>query len=151
MGNSVGDRVIECMELPIHSELTITHIKAVEVNAEVVPQIIVAGSREYNNYHQFCLTMEILTAGLSDFVVISGKASRGADAMAIMWCREKGIMCREFPADWDLGKSAGYIRNDAMAQAGTHLVAFWDLKSKGTKHMINIAQRYKLISTVIIV
>ena len=32
------------------------------------------------------------------------------------------------------GKSAGYIRNEQMAQNADALVAFWDGKSKGTKN-----------------
>ena len=44
--------------------------------------------------------------------------------------------------DWDkYGKSAGYIRNTEMAEAGDILVAFWDGKSKGTEHMINIMKK----------
>jgi hypothetical protein len=40
-----------------------------------------------------------------------------------------------------LGKSAGYIRNDEMAQYADMLIAFWDGTSKGTKHMIDLANK----------
>ena len=47
------------------------------------------------------------------------------------------------------GKKAGYIRNKQMAEyAHTHgngvLFAFWDGKSKGTKLMIELANKYEL-------
>lgn len=45
-------------------------------------------------------------------------------------------------ANWEKhGKSAGYKRNQEMANVSTHLIAFWDGKSRGTKHMIDIAKR----------
>ena len=36
------------------------------------------------------------------------------------------------------GKKAGYLRNVDMAEYADALVAFWDGKSKGTGHMIDI-------------
>lgn len=45
-------------------------------------------------------------------------------------------------------KSAGYIRNKAMAEYAAQetgiLFAFWDGQSKGTKHMIDLAYQYGL-------
>lgn len=81
--------------------------------------------------------------------VICGMA-QGADMMGYKWAKEKGIEIAEFPADWNgLGKSAGYARNEQMAQNAEALVAFWDGKSKGTKHMIDLAYSYGLEVTVI--
>lgn len=54
-------------------------------------------------------------------------------------------------ANWDLyGKSAGYRRNEDMAKYAKEdtnigvLIAFWDRVSKGTKHMIDLANKYRL-------
>lgn len=45
-------------------------------------------------------------------------------------------------ADWDIyGKSAGYIRNAEMAKYADACVVFWDGKSRGTKHMIDLAKK----------
>ena len=38
----------------------------------------------------------------------------------------------------------GYIRNEEMAKNADALVAFWDGESHGTKHMIELANRYGL-------
>ena len=49
-----------------------------------------------------------------------------------------------------LARSAGYVRNAEMAKYAVEddnigvLVAFWDDVSKGTKHMIDLANRYGL-------
>jgi hypothetical protein len=55
-----------------------------------------------------------------------------------------------FPANWDRhGKAAGGIRNTAMANYGTHLIAFWDGESPGTRDMIAKAKRAGLKVLVI--
>jgi hypothetical protein len=52
------------------------------------------------------------------------------------------IPCFRFPADWDrYGKAAGYIRNETMAANAEALIALWDGRSPGTKHMIDIARK----------
>ncbi len=38
-----------------------------------------------------------------------------------------------------------------MAKYADALIAFWDGKSKGTKHMIDLAKRYELKVRVVIV
>jgi hypothetical protein len=54
------------------------------------------------------------------------------------------------PAQWDTyGRSAGYRRNEAMADAADSLIAFWDGRSKGTKHMIELARHLNLEVTVV--
>ena len=55
-----------------------------------------------------------------------------------------GQSLTRFPADWNKGKSAGYIRNEKMANYADALIAFWNGMSRGTEHMINLAKQYKL-------
>jgi hypothetical protein len=44
-------------------------------------------------------------------------------------------------AEWNkFGKSAGYRRNVTIVEHSDIIVAFWDGKSKGTQHTINIAK-----------
>ena len=55
-----------------------------------------------------------------------------------------------FPANWNkFGKSAGFRRNEQMAEVADALIAFWDGKSHGTKHMIEIMENKKLLVKVI--
>ena len=54
------------------------------------------------------------------------------------------------PADWNrLGRAAGPIRNEEMAEVSDALIAFWDGKSRGTKSMIEIARRKGLQVAVV--
>lgn len=76
----------------------------------------------------------------TEISLISGMAP-GADRLAWEIAQEEGIECLQMPAEWDVhGKSAGYVRNMAMANIADGLMAFWDGKSPGTQHMIRTMQ-----------
>lgn len=110
-------------------------------------KVIIAGSRDFNDYELLRQVMNSLgfcDLGAYQCEVISGTA-RGADRLGEQWAREYGFSVIRMPADWEShGKAAGYIRNEEMAKIGTHLVAFWDGQSRGTRNMIHIAQREEL-------
>jgi len=101
-------------------------------------KIIVAGGRDFNNY-------ELLKSSLDniineEYVTIVSGCALGADRFGIIYAKQKGYGIDLYPADWDkYGKSAGYVRNALMADNADTCICFWDGKSKGTKHMIDIA------------
>ena len=68
--------------------------------------------------------------------------------MGERYAKEKGCLLKIFPVlpdEWDkYGKSAGYRRNVQMAEYADSCVVFWDGKSRGTKHMIDIAEKRNL-------
>lgn len=103
---------------------------------------IIAGSRSCTDEQE--LTTALADCGWQVSEVVSGAAS-GADALGEAWARQSGIPCKQFPADWSkFGKSAGPRRNVEMANYADALIALWDGSSKGTKHMIDTAQRERL-------
>ena len=103
---------------------------------------IIAGSRKGTTKDH--LYSAIKNCGWLPTTVISGTA-QGADKLGEFWATEFSIPCERFPADWNLyGKAAGYKRNEQMAEAAEALIALWDGKSPGTKHMIDIAKRKNL-------
>jgi len=70
--------------------------------------------------------------------VVSGRAP-GVDRAGEDYALYLGIPVKLYPANWSKhGKSAGYKRNEKMAEYADALIAIWDGKSKGTQHMINI-------------
>ena len=74
-------------------------------------------------------------------VVVSGGAL-GVDTAAEKRATLRGLYTDIFFADWDQhGKKAGYLRNWEMIKTVDAVVAFWDGKSKGTKHSIDIAKK----------
>jgi hypothetical protein len=112
-------------------------------------KVIVAGSRDFNDYELLKSTLDKLLVNQIDIIIVSGTA-RGADKLGERYAADKGYSISSHPADWDkYGKSAGYIRNEEMAKEADGLVAFWDGKSRGTKHMIDLAHKYNLKVKVI--
>lgn len=117
-------------------------------------RVIIAGSRDFDDFPKLmnsCIDIlhEISAQNddLDKIRIVSGTA-RGADLLGEQYAKISGYELSRFPADWDgLGKRAGYVRNAEMAKyamaEGNYgvLIAFWDGKSKGTKHMINLAEK----------
>lgn len=117
-------------------------------------RVIIAGSRDFDDFTRL---MNNCNDILSDIVnknndlekirIVSGTA-RGADQLGEQYAINMRHELSKFYPDWDrLGKRAGYVRNAEMAEYakadGNHgvLIAFWDGKSKGTKHMIDLAEK----------
>lgn len=123
-------------------------------------RIIIAGSRSFDNYDKLCkevdefISMQMFFAGLGAYKskeveIVSGGA-RGADKLGERYAKGHNLRLKIFPADWDkYGKRAGYIRNTEMAEYANCLIAFWDGKSKGTAHMIDLAPKYDLMTAII--
>ena len=111
--------------------------------------IIIAGSRTFDDYQRLARAMDHLTQNLDGVEVVSGCA-RGADQLGERWAKERGHSVKRFPADWTrYGKRAGFVRNAEMAGYATHAVLFWDGRSKGTGHMLELAKKYNLKVRVI--
>ncbi len=59
------------------------------------------------------------------------------------FAKEHGYGIELFPAEWNkYGKAAGIVRNQKIAEAADIIICFWDEKSRGTKEMINAAQKH---------
>ena len=123
-------------------------------------KLVVAGGRDFSDYSLLSAAItQLANKKLTDrdVSIISGLA-RGADYMAAHFARENGVALYEFPADWQdfetpgavikydhkgraYNATAGFARNSRMADNGDGLLAFWDGKSHGTRHMIETMQK----------
>jgi hypothetical protein len=116
-----------------------------------VIKLIVAGCRDLFVY-------PVVQAGISRWLsefgtpdcILTGTKLRpddlphplGADRLIQLWAREHGITVHVRHALWaNYGSAAGPIRNRELARDGTHLLAFWDGQSAGTRNMIAHADR----------
>lgn len=109
-------------------------------------KVIVAGGRDFTDYEFMreslgnLLWMEDF-CGDSEIKIISGMAD-GVDTLAIRFADEFELTRILFPANWKQHhRMAGFLRNEDMMEVATHLVAFWDGKSKGTQHIIELAKK----------
>ena len=99
-------------------------------------KVIVAGSRTITDYRAVEVIIDRSRFMITEFV--SGAAPRGVDALGERYAVAHGFIPRLFPADWDnLGKGAGFIRNQQMEEYSDALIAIWDGVSKGTMDMVN--------------
>jgi len=103
---------------------------------------IIAGSRGIVDY---TLVEEAIKE--SNFCiqeVVSGTA-KGVDKLGEEYAIKHCIPLSRFPillSDWNKhGRFVGYARNSQMADYADSLIALWDGKSKGTKHMIDDAKK----------
>lgn len=108
---------------------------------------IIAGSRTITWWSVVWLAIESCPWKHEITSVVSGRAE-GVDMLGEQWADYYGLPIDPHPVtkeEWRrYGKSAGYRRNERMAQNADALIAIYDGTSKGTKHMIDIAERYGL-------
>ena len=113
--------------------------------AQAPYRVIIAGCRTYENFEQLSAHCDSLLLDRHPDVVIVCGMARGADLLGKRFAERKGYGLHPFPADWTTwGRSAGPKRNIQMAKNADALIAFWDYKSRGTKHMIDTARNHNL-------
>lgn len=113
---------------------------------EAKVRLVIAGCRDFEDETKFNSVMDGLYLTLSkeyqypSIHIIEG-ACRGTDTLARKWAIKHETPFTEVPADFNrYNKFAGPLRNKIMIDLGTHLLAFWDGKSRGTKNIIAYAQ-----------
>jgi hypothetical protein len=107
---------------------------------------IIAGSREGFTYDDIHTKMEqVLLGDRFPVTCVFCGGARGVDTFGADYAKVMGIPVEYHIASWEIyGKRAGFMRNEFMAANADALIAFWDGKSKGTKHMIDTAMKYGL-------
>jgi hypothetical protein len=112
-------------------------------------KLAIIGSRGFNDYNYMLKTIhDWMVAGegsyfwLSRITEIVSGGARGADSLAELYADDHGISKKIFPAEWEKhSKSAGFKRNQLIIDHADMVLAFWDGKSKGTEHSINLAYK----------
>ena len=98
-------------------------------------KVIVAGSRTITSYKEVCKAIEESKFPIDK--IVSGNAE-GVDQYGENYAIINYIDLVIFPANWKLHKNkAGILRNIEMGNYADALIAVWDGKSRGTKHMID--------------
>ena len=100
------------------------------------PKVAVVGSREYPKQavvERFVYLMP------KHWTLVSGGA-RGVDKWAETTAKHWNRPTKIYNAQWNkYGPKAGFIRNNDIVRGCDIVVAFWDGKSKGTRHTIQLA------------
>lgn len=104
-------------------------------------KVIIAGSRTCTDYS--FLESAIKESGFEITAVYCGGA-KGADDLGLAWAEANKIICVFCnPEWWKYGNYAGNLRNIDMGKQADALIALWDGKSTGTKHMITTMKIYE--------
>ena len=97
----------------------------------------VIGSRTFADYG---LLSSVLNKHFISQIVSGG--ARGADSLAARYALEKNILLLEFIPNYPkYGKSAPFVRNKQIVQSADITVAFWDMKSNGTRHALEYSTK----------
>jgi len=110
------------------------------------PRIAIVGSRDFPS--QWAVESFVYQLPRS-WTIVSGGA-RGVDK----WAAQTALHHRRdlvvYEADWPKhGKAAGFIRNNEIVRNADIVVAFWDGKSKGTKHSIQLCKYLKVPCVIV--
>lgn len=108
-------------------------------------RILITGSRDWTNIDTItALLMQVwIQLGQpTDAVLVSGSCRTGADAIAEeIWDRQ-GFPIESHPADWSIGKQAGFVRNAEMVSLGADVcLAFIKNSSKGATMTADLADK----------
>ena len=108
-------------------------------------KISIVGSRSFNDFD--LLEKFILSKiNLNNIKEIISGGAKGADTLASQFAKKHNLKLTEFLPEWKkYGKAAGIIRNKEIIQNSNVVFAFWDGKSKGTAHSIDISKKQNKI------
>jgi len=120
------------------SMLNVTVESSRFVDVSDIKRIVIAGSRTCRSTG--VLKKALRVCGWKPSVILCGEAL-GADQLGKRYAVSKGLHVESFPADWkSKGKGAGMIRNLEMLKRADGLIALWDGRSPGTRHIIHSAK-----------
>jgi len=119
---------------------------------EIEPvKLAIVGSRAHNpvpirqitedNIEEFNLFSYIIDKFIEknpEIEIVSGGAN-GTDYFAEEYAKRNNIKIKIFEADWSKGKHAGFLRNNEIWDYADIGIAFWNGKSKGTKHSFKLS------------
>jgi len=106
-------------------------------------KLAVIGSRSFNDYELMKSSINDLAKKQNAIIstIVSGGAM-GADKLGEKYANEYDIPTEIYLPDWSKGKYAGLDRNHQIIINSDIVICFWDGKSRGTLHSINLSKKY---------
>lgn len=105
-------------------------------------KLAVVGSRNFNDYNLLKKYLDKIHEVEPISYIVSGGA-KGADSLSERWAKENNVNTEIYLPDWNKhGKKAGFLRNVDIIKNADKCLACWDGVSKGTKHSIDLCEKY---------
>lgn len=103
-------------------------------------RVLVCGGRDFRDKATGYGVLDRQHAEQPISCIIEGGAN-GADYIAMRWAEDRGVLCKEFCADWNKhGRAAGPIRNQEMLNVGLPDVVIAFKGGRGTADMVRRAR-----------
>lgn len=107
-------------------------------------RVIIAGSRSFIHYPTLQGVCNHYLKDIQNPHIVCGHA-RGADSLAFTYAKERFLPVKSFHPNWaQYGRSAGFIRNQQMAEFAQALILFWNGTSPGSRSMLQQAKQQGL-------
>lgn len=116
-------------------------------------RICVAGTRSWADKIAFHKAMCAYVKRFKEPILFISQAQySGASRFIITWCLKYKYPCLEVKEDWDkYGKSAGFMRNTAIADTLTNLIAFYNNESPNTGDLIDKTLQRELPCKIVLI
>ena len=108
-------------------------------------KLAIVGGRDFTNTVLFNKIIDRLLEReiFIDMTEIVSGGAKGIDTLAENYANKHNLKTNIFLPDWNkYGRSAGFKRNVEIISNADITIAFWDGKSKGTKHSMNITKDF---------
>lgn len=103
-------------------------------------KLAIVGSRSFDDYNTMVKFINE-NYNIDDITHVVSGGAKGADKLGEQFAREFDKELIIFPADWKTyGRRAGFVRNVDIIKNCDECVCFWDGKSHGTKHDIDLCE-----------
>ena len=110
-------------------------------------KVAVGGSRSFDSYELVKGVLDMLL--VDEDILLSGNAP-GADRLGERYAEENEMEWKIIPSEWDKhGLKATMMRNEVILKTADCAIIFWDRKSEGSRHMIDIALRAKKLLAIV--
>lgn len=122
---------------------------------EIPVNIAVIGSRNFNDY-EFVenIVSEVIAdmknQTISDTITIVSGGAKGTDLLAERFANQHSFPLLIFRPDYkSFGKAAPIRRNREILEHSDMVIAFWDGESKGTRYMIENAEKLQIKTKIV--
>jgi Domain of unknown function (DUF4326)/YspA, cpYpsA-related SLOG family len=142
------DRKVGCFckkEESCHVDIIVDYLNNNPKKENIKKNLAVIGSRNFNDKDWVFRILDKNREKIK--CIVSGGCKNSADEISHDWAKKTGVPILIYYAAWHdtedgiVDKSAGFKRNYYIINESDGVLAFWDMKSRGTANSLEIAKQ----------